>query len=141
MEINPNANRPMVRGSVGTQDIGSLFNDIGKGINVVRYTTGHADGIAKAAAMLEGQPPGTAVVVTDSFSKRGSSVNYNGTSVGHIQGLRSATEQQTVMPSSDLAGRTIVFVPSKGMAAASAYPSHQDGTRFISVDDAKRGRV
>jgi hypothetical protein len=140
MEVNPNASRPMVQGSVGKPSIGTLINSIGSNVNVIRYTSGHAGGLKKAAAMLEGQAPGSAVVVTDSFSKRGSSVNYDGTSVGRTQGLRSATEQQTVVRPGDIAVKTIVFVPTKGLAAASAYPPDQEGTRFISVDDAKRGR-
>ncbi len=140
MEVNPNSSRPMVQGSVGKPDIGTLLNNIGSQVNLYRYTSGHADGLKKAAAMLEGQAPGTTVVVTDSFSKTGSSVNYNGTSVGPTQGLQSAAEQQTIGRPGDIPVTTIVYVPSKGVAAASAYPAYKEGIRFVSVDDAKRGR-
>jgi hypothetical protein len=142
MEVNPNASRPMVQGSVSKPDLGFLLNSIGSQVNLYRYTSGHADGLKKAAAMLEGQAPGAAVVVTDTFSKTGRSTNYINTSVGRLQDVQSAATEQkeTFVRTGDVPVKTIVYVPPKGDTFCPAAPSAQEGVRFISVDDAKRGR-
>ena len=141
MDVNPNSRAPLNSGSVNQPgDPVGLGQSIDGLAGIYRYNHDRSQALGQAVEKLRGQPPGTAVVITESATKYGNSAvggtHYDGTTVGRKQSVESAIREVNgaKLSSPDNISRSYVVY------TGNACPADTGKASVMSVEDANRMR-
>lgn len=141
MDVNANSRAPLNSGSANKPgDPVGLGKSIDGLAGLYRYNHDRSQALGQAVEKLRGQPPGSAVIITESGTKYGNKAfggtHYDGTTVGRKQSVESAIREVNGphLSSPDNVSRSYIVY------TGNSCPADTGKASVMSVDEADRLR-
>lgn len=143
LDVNPNSRAPLNSGSANQPgDPVGLGKSIDGLAGLYRYNHDRSQALGQAVEKLRGQPPGTAVVITESATTYGNKAfggtHYDGTTVGRTQSIESALREvngERVNAPNKVSNSYVVYTGNENVC-----PANTGKASIMSMEEANRLR-